>query len=360
MGNVDKLCEVFPKTPCGKENHPMNFIFWGILEIRNMQLEILRFSEERKGTQMKTELIFGRRVMNLPGDCLPYLSEASADALRVLLALGAENGADDEALSRMTGLSAERIGEALSFWQKAGVLEVIGERALPLPAEKDFSRPSYTGEDMARIAEDGDIRELIDVCSAILGKTFTPTETESLFYLRDGLRLDFEYVVRLCKYCYDIGKPSLRYIEKVGIDLYDRGIIGVPALVAYIENEEKKQDMEYRIRGLFGIGERALTPKEKEYLAAWTVDWNLPYDMIELAYQQMITAIGQPKFSYENGILKKWVEAGCRTKADAEALAQTQKPAKPKPKTEQKEIGFDLDEFFKAATMRGDGSAENG
>ena len=309
---------------------------------------------------LKTELIFGRSVLNLPGACASYLAEASADELRVLLALGTENGADLTSLARMTGLPEERVAGALALWKKAGIVETEGEWMAAAP-EKDFSRPSYTGEDMARIAEEGDMKELIDVCSAILGKTFTPTETESVFYLHDGLRLDFEYVVTLCKHCYDMGKPSLRYIEKVGIDLYDRGITTVGALSAYIANEEKKNDMEYRIRHLFGIGERALTPKEKEYLTAWTIDWALPYEVIELAYHQMIASIAQPKFSYENGILKKWVEAGCRTKEDVEALVSKNKETKEKGKikAEPKNIGFDLDEFFAAAMMRGDESGEN-
>ena len=43
---------------------------------------------------LKTELIFGRSVLNLPGACVSYLAEASADELRVLLALGTENGAE--------------------------------------------------------------------------------------------------------------------------------------------------------------------------------------------------------------------------------------------------------------------------
>ena len=312
------------------------------------------------GNVLKIEMNYGKAVLNLPRACVPYLSEATADEMRVLLALGAENESTVESLSHMTGLSEERVANALTLWKKAGVLETEGEWQMTAP-EKDTSRPSYTGEDMARIAETSDIKELFDVCAAILGKTFTPTESESLFYLHDGLRLEFEYIVNLCKHCYDIGKPSLRYIEKVGIDLYDRGITTVGALGAYIANEEKKNDMEYRIRNLYGIGERALTPKEQEYLSIWTVDWNLPYEMIELGYNQMLAAIDKPKFSYENGILKKWVEAGCRTKEDAEAYLNKNKETKgkPKAKTENKQIGFDLDEFFAAATMRGEESSEN-
>ncbi len=304
------------------------------------------------------KLNFGHQVLCLPGACSAYISEASADALRILFSLGNGEERSEEMLSRMTGLSPERVREALHFWENAGVLTIDGDISSPSSAsEKNDSRSSYTGEDMVRIAESSDIRELIDVCSAIFGKTFTPSETESLYYLYDGLRLDFEYVVTLCKFCHDIGKGSLRYMEKVGIDLYDKGIITGSSLAAYIANEEKKSDMEYKIRRLFGLGERALTPKEREYLTIWTVDWNLSYELIALAYEQMIASIAQPKFSYENGILKKWVEAGCKTRADVEALSAKQKESKQqKEKNEPKQIGFDLDEFFKAATLRGEGS----
>ena len=143
---------------------------------------------------------------------------------------------------------------------------------------------------MARIADSSDVRELVDVCAAILGKTFTPAESEAVFYLYDGLRLDFEYIVRLCKYCHDVGKPSLRYMKKTAISLYDGGTVTVGALEAFIEREERKSDMEYKIRLLYGIGERVLTPTEKQCIARWVIDWNLPYEVIELGYYQMMSS----------------------------------------------------------------------
>ena len=116
--------------------------------------------------------------------------------------------------------------------------------------------------------------------------------------------------------------------------------------------------MEYKLRMLFGLGERALTPKEKEYLSAWVIDWNFSYEIIEMAYNQMMAQIREPKFSYENGILKRWAEAGCRTKEDVEKLLAGDKKAheSAKQKEKEKNIGFDLDEFFAAATFRSEES----
>ena len=311
---------------------------------------------------MNIEWNFGRAVINLPSACVPMLSSASAEQLRILIGLASENGKTLEGICALADTTEARVWEAIAFWEQAGVITLAdGISAQPAVQPIQTGRASYTGADMARISASGEMQELLAVCSAILGKTFTPTETESLFYLYDGLRLEFEYIVRLCKYCQDIGKPSLRYLEKTAIALYDGGTVTIGALDAYIAKEARKNDMEYKIRILFGIGERALTPKEREYLTKWVVDWNFPYDVIELAYHQMMGQIAQPKFSYENGILKRWAEAGCHTKEDAEKLLSGDKKqrAKNKEKENTQNIGFDLDEFFAAATLRGDESSEN-
>jgi DNA replication protein DnaD len=266
---------------------------------------------------MDFEFLFERSVLNLPGACVSFLSSASAEQLRVLIALASEQGKTPEGLCAAANVSEEYLAEAILFWQKAGVLSVSSELPrMVKPAYEDI--PSYTGEDMVRISESGEIGELIDVCSAILEKTFTPTEAEILFYLSDGLRLEFEYIVKLCKYCHDVGKPSMRYLKKTAISLYDGGITTVGALDAFIEKEQRKNDMEYRIRLLYGMGERALTPTERKYISVWTIDWNFSYEIIEMGYYQMMSSIPQPKMSYENSILRAWAEAGCKTNEDVE------------------------------------------
>ncbi len=331
-------------------------IFWHILQYVNFTKEE---NVVKGGVRLRIGFLYGRSVLNLPAGAAAYLSAASAEELRVLIASAKADTA--EGVAKALGISEDAAIAALRFWEKNGVLLLEGG-AEPAPAEREVfdTRPSYTGADIARICEDGDVKELIDVCSAIFGKTFTPTETESIIYLYDGLSLDFEYIVRLCKYCHDISKPSLRYMEKVGISLYDSGAVTVGALEAYIEKEERKNDMEYRIRSLFGIGERALTPSEKNYISAWTVDWNLPFEVIEMAYNEMMRIKDRPLFSYQNGILKKWVENGCKTTEDVAAyIAGSKKASEPVAKKEKdaekkKNIGFDLDKFFEAALLRGD------
>lgn len=308
---------------------------------------------------MHIGFLYGRSVLNLPMAAKEYITVSSAEELRVLIA--AASADTSEEIAKALGIAEADALRALREWEKRGIVILEGaEAAIAVEREID-TRPSYTGAEVARICAESDVKELIDVCAAILGKTFTPTEMESIIYLYDGLRFDFEYIVRLCKHCHDIGRSSIRYVEKVGIGLYDSGVITVGALEAYIEKEERKNDMEYRVRELFGLGERALTPSEQKYLAAWTLDWNLPFEVIRLAYNEMMRIKDRPVFSYQNGILKKWVENGCKTPEDVAAYIENGKKTaesagKKKDSEKNKNIGFDLDEFFAAATLRGEDS----
>lgn len=308
---------------------------------------------------MHIGFLYGRSILNLPMAAKEYITVSSAEELRVLIA--AASADTSEEIAKALGIAEADALRALREWEKRGIVILEGaEAAIAVEREID-TRPSYTGAEVARICAESDVKELIDVCAAILGKTFTPTEMESIIYLYDGLRFDFEYIVRLCKHCHDIGRSSIRYVEKVGIGLYDSGVITVGALEAYIEKEERKNDMEYRVRELFGLGERALTPSEQKYLAAWTLDWNLPFEVIRLAYNEMMRIKDRPVFSYQNGILKKWVENGCKTPEDVAAYIENAKKTaesagKKKDSEKNKNIGFDLDEFFAAATLRGEDS----
>ncbi len=317
--------------------------------------------KERNVIVMQIELNYGSRVLCLPYACVPYLARASADELRVLLMLGTENGADAQTLARAAGVDADRLNAALAFWSEAGILRADGA-LLAVASAPQPTRPTYTGKDMERIAESSDVRELVDVCQAIFGDIFTPAECETIFYLYDHLHLDFEYIVRLCKFCSDMGKPSLRYLEKVGIDLYDKGVTTVGALESYIAKQEKKDDMESLLRRLFGIGERVLTPKEQEYINTWSIDMAIPLDVAELGYNEMMRCIPTPQFSYLNGILQNWVNADCRTRESVESYLAKERSAKGKSKGKKKskdapqELGFDLDEFFAASLIRGEDS----
>lgn len=324
---------------------------------------------------MKYDLLYGKSAFCLPGSALEYVAKASLNDLRVLMALGSGNFTDEKSLAAFLGINVSSVVCSLEFWRGTGVLELQEDKASPfeqteisIPKElftmpkkparaPETERDAYTSEEIGRICkEKPNVTLLIDACQSILEKTFTKTEISSIVYLSDHLRLEDEYIMMLCTYCRSKEKASVRYVEKVATTLYDEGVVSVKELDKYIKKESQKHEMEYKIRKLFGIGERALAPKEKAFITKWTAEWNLPFDIIEKAFEIMVAAIERPTLAYENGILEKWREAGCKTLEDVEGLIASQKKAPRKP--EAVETSFDIDEFFELAVKRGAGRAD--
>lgn len=318
---------------------------------------------------MKYDLIYGKSAFCLPGSAVDYAAKASQNDLRVLMALGSGRFADEKSIASFLGISASAVSGSLEFWRGTGVMESSAENgAVPeqsvLSASSEAAkkvkapeagRDDYTSAEIDRIcAQTPTTKELVDMCQTILEKTFTKTEISSIIYLSDHLRLEDEYILMLCTHCKSKDKASLKYVQKLGIELHDKGIDSVKSLDIYIKNESKKHEMEYKIRKLFGMGDRALVPKENMLLDKWITEWNLPFEIIEKAYEVMINATQKPNMSYENAILEKWRAEGCKTIADVEALLGAQKKA-PK-KQGSSETSFDLDEFFDLAVKRGAGS----
>jgi hypothetical protein len=140
--------------------------------------------------------------------------------------------------------------------------------------------PAYTAADITRLVkEDSAVSRMLYSCQQSLGKVFNVAETEMLVGLLDYLRLTPEYVTILCSYLGRIGKNSVRYVEKTAIGYYDRGIMDEKALLAHIESEEAVSRCEGQLRRLFGIGDRALTKKEKAQFTRWCGELQLPMDV---------------------------------------------------------------------------------
>lgn len=311
---------------------------------------------------MKAEFIYGSSVVTLPADVKKFIKNASKTDLRVLIALAAGEGTSAEALARACDATESEIVESLAFWRGTGVVRTEdvarGQTAEPSrspAAEPTVKASRMTSEEIARICgEHEDLKNTVDKCQRLFGKVFTYSESGVIVYLYDHLRLDCEYIVLLCSYCKNHGHDSVRYLEKTALSLFDRGIDNVEKLENHFISEAKKNDLEYKIRKLYGFGERALTAKESEYINTWANDWQLPFELIEAGYERMMSSISDPKLHYENKILKSWHDAGVKTVADIEktdppkssAKSAQNKKAKPDP-------SFDIDEFFKLAVERG-------
>ena len=310
---------------------------------------------------MRIEFNFGTSVLALPADVKRYISNAGKSELAVLLAVSGGGEADVSAVASLCNLTEAEVTEALAFWRGAGIINTDATSsekkesvAAKAPSPKSYS---MTGMEIERVCgENPTLRTTIEKCQTIFGKVFGTSESGVFVYLYDHLRLDCEYILLLASYCKRTGHDSVRYFEKTALSLFDRGIETVGKLEKYFMDENRRGELEGIVRRLYGMGARALTSTEKEYLRVWSSEWDTSEELIEAAYEEMMKNLPAPKMSYENKILKNWHDAGVKTVAEAKekGLIGAAKPGK-----SDNGPSFDLGEFFELAVQRGKAESEN-
>lgn len=330
---------------------------------------------------MKYRINYGDAVGVFPKSALDVIKRAGEGEIKVLLCVCAcEGNVDEKKLSRLSGVSADGVRDALAFWRGAGVIESAdapvalqedtdergderaderGDEKEPREVEapkksasKKLSRseelPNYTSEELAEILESRtETATLINECQNIMGKVFSVREINVLMGFVDYLSLDCEYIMILLTYCMSIGKKTLHYAEKLAFALYDEGICTASELSEEIRRRELAAASEGKIRSMFGVGERALTSKEKKFIASWTGEMGFGLDIIERAYEETANTTGNASFAYANSILERWYSEGLRTLEEVEASYN-----KKKEEGKKSQGSFDTDSFFEAAVRR--------
>ncbi len=331
---------------------------------------------------MKITFKYGDSVLCLPAKAVSeHLSDATKDELAVLLAIAANPSADAEDICSAIDIDSDEFMKALSFWRGSGVLSVTlseGEK-LPssrkktdktkketsdsVPSEESAKNtdvpkaaplpsggiPSYTMSQIADFLEkDSSLREYVENCQQIMGKIFNAGESSALIGIVQYLGVSTDYVALLCAFAMSHGKRSVRYVERMALGLYDDGIVKYSQLEEHLKQLNRAEEIQPEIRKMFGMGERALTSKEKKFIESWSGEMGLSLDLIKKAYEITVTNTGKAAMPYCNSILESWNAAGYRTSAEVDAAMAEYK----KSKATATEGSFDTDEFFEAALRR--------
>ena len=158
--------------------------------------------------------------------------------------------------------------------------------------------------------------ELLFIAEQYLGKTLTPTEINKLLYFYEELHFSKDLMEYLIEYCVSRGKKSVRYIESVAINWYQQGITSV--------QEAKEQSTLYSqnvfpIMKAFGISNRDPGSAELDYIKKWN-SLGLGTDIIIEACSRTLLATHQASFPYANKILEDWKRLGVRNTSDIKHL----------------------------------------
>ncbi len=322
---------------------------------------------------MKYKLHYGEGVINLPEAVLPKLKNVDGDVLKVLVCVATGNNLSKEKIADLTGCDVLTVEKALSYWQGAELLsEGASDRKKTVepPKEETSSEPTvrtldsaaaitpapaslprYTTEELVALLESRrELAALIDECTRVFGKVFSTHETSILLGIVDYLNVDGEYLLLLLAHCAKIGKKSVRYVEKTAFSLYDDGITTPTALQECLKKKEEMEEVEGKIRTLFGMNSRALTTKERKLIDTWLFTYHYGMDVITRAYEITVDAIGKSSIPYTNSILERWAAANLHTLAEIDASEQARAAAG----HTQAAPGnsFDTDDFFDAALKR--------
>ncbi len=348
---------------------------------------------------MTVHIQYGTAVRSLPAIPADILARATAADLRLLILLtdpsvpGTAAGMDAlcTALAAPAGCSPLEVATSLAFWRGAGILSLDetaaaapavastapatpaapapGGEASPTRKHPDTSTlPHYTTAEIADLlAARADTAACLDECANLWGKMLNTTEINDILGLTEYLGLDWDYIFALIAYCArelegSTGGRSTRYVVKRALSFYDEDVRTYEALTERIKRLEAMRSTEGKLRRLLGIGERALTPREKKAFSTWIYDLGYDLPVIEMAYNTTIDNRGAFNLSYMSTILKNWHEAGYKTPEEVEAAQDTyrrehegeRKPAtRRKRQSEPAPAGsFDTNDFFEAAVRR--------
>lgn len=257
---------------------------------------------------------------------LDAFAQASREELCALLAL---------ALAGEDGNFPGNLSD-LAFWRGAGVTELVAEET-PASAPAEESAPKKTplrranrlaelsNEELSPVLEEKGFASLADSVTQLLGRLLNSTEINILAGLRRELDLSCEYIVALVSLCVEEGKRSLRYVEGRAFGLCGEGIDTEEALVEYIARRRRFASSEWKLRKLYGIGERALSKTESGCFYRWSAEWGFDLETIGLAYDITVDSTKKADVRYTDKILAGWHERGVTSVADAEALLASER-----------------------------------
>ena len=355
---------------------------------------------------MKIQLQYGTAVATVPASALEVMDRATKNDLAVLLTLASDptllaGGSLGECVGRMStrlGCTPAQIEMSLSFWRGAGVLNVLEDEntaqpvistvisaepvstpavEAPKPAEEGKQEmvtvkkpqptsilPKYSSTELAELLEArGEMAAYLQECQNIWGKMFNTHETNIVLALVDYLGLEWDYVLALLSFAVkyyrerDNQGKSLSYVENMAFAFHKEGVVTTEALQNRFKEMEQMATMEYKLRQLFGLGERALTPTQKKHFSTWVYEYGFDMDIIRLAYNRAVDNTGSSKIShlmsYINKVLEAWNNEHLCTPEQIEESESAYRAQKEGAKIAKEQPGsFNTDDFFAAAVRR--------
>ena len=271
-----------------------------------------------------------------------YMIKADGEYVKIYLLILRLQGmglpVDVDHLADHLELTRKDVLRALSYWEKAGLLQASkpsvpektasaastvtqkgasSQQGTPSPTITSVpEKTTLSPTDVENSMKDTDLERTIYMAETYIGRPFSTSELNSFCYINDQLHFSSDLMEYLIEYCVSRGKKSVRYIESVAINWYQQGITSV--------QEAKEQSTLYSqnvfpIMKAFGISNRDPGSAELDYIKKWN-SLGLGTDIIIEACSRTLLATHQASFPYANKILEDWKRLGVRSTSDIKHL----------------------------------------
>lgn len=164
-----------------------------------------------------------------------------------------------------------------------------------------------------RMGEDSEVAYLMQAADGILGRMTSNNDKCILLNMHEYDGLPVEVILMLLQYACDIGKPSMRYIDKMAITWADEEINTLDRAEKKIKQLTEGREASRKVLRIMGRDDHDPTREEIMYAERWLSQWNFSSEMIREAYEICINQKGQYMPKYTNGILKGWHSKGIST-----------------------------------------------
>ncbi len=310
-------------------------------------------------------------VIAVPGALIDkYIKIADGDQLKVILWLLRHNGRSYslEEIADGTGLSSQSVENSIRFWVENELLSVENDilsttlrPAAPsvavqptetqppvtvvqtTPAPRRMLRPDglYISD---RMEASPSIRRLVEEAESMLGKTLSPALSGTLIQAHEDYGLPCEVILMLVAYANKIGRANTSYIESTVRNWADSNILSIEAAEEKIRELDETAVAWKRCERAFGMtSRRAPSKNESQYAYRWVIEWKMPDELLNEAYNRCVDNTGKINMKYINAVLERWYQSGIRTLKDAvdeQLAAEARRETKRSP-------SYDLDAYEK-------------
>ena len=225
-------------------------------------------------------------------------------------------------IAKKLGLIESDVINAIKYWNEKGIMSGTGDTVIIKHSADEEISPETNRKTIDDISEiingNKTLSDLCAIAQELVGKTLGNNDIETLYWFYDELGFSPEVISMLLEYCVSLGKRNMKYIEKVALTWHENNISTMDEAQAYITNASARSDYISMLRKLFGINERNLSKTERLYLESWRDELKMSTDMVGLAYDYCVLAVGKLSFPYMNTILKRWADQGIHTIPEAE------------------------------------------